>query len=166
MTQVLYDDLWHYSERFTRDKLQRSELLTMAYVQGLKMGDKCTPSLMKSVMHFRSKELNKRSAFDGKEMGKNQIDAFTKDLVYADRPTVKGEEGMTLSDLFFQSKTTPLDYTITNDFLSCLSKQESAVFEDMSAGYSHKEICARQQISQPLFQSLRKSLQDKAVAYL
>jgi hypothetical protein len=77
MTQVLYDDLWHYSERFTRDMLQRSELLTMAYVQGLKMGSKCTPSLMKSVMHVRSKEINKRSAFDGKEMGKNQIDAYT-----------------------------------------------------------------------------------------
>ena len=54
MTQALYDNLWHYSERFTRDKLQRSELLTMAYVQGLKMGAKCTLSLMKSVMHFRS----------------------------------------------------------------------------------------------------------------
>jgi len=166
MTQVLYDDLWHYSERFTRDKLQRSELLTMAYVQGLKMGAKCTPSLMKSVMHFRSKEIHKRSAFEGAEMGKRQIDAWNKDKVYADRPTVKGEEGMTLSDMFFQTKATPLDYTITNDFLACLSKQESAVFEDMSAGYSHKEICNRQQISQPLFLSLRKSLQDKAVAYL
>jgi len=117
-------------------------------------------------MHFRSKELYKRSAFDGKEMGKNQIDAYNKDLVYADRPTVKGEDGMTLSDMFFQSRSTPLDYTITNDFLSCLSKQESAVFEDMSAGYSHKEICTRNHITQPLFLSLRKSLQDKAVAYL
>jgi hypothetical protein len=162
MTQLLYDDLWHYSERFTRDKLQRSELLTMAYVQGLKMGAKCTPSLMKSVMHFRSKELNKRSAFDSKEMGKNQIDAWNKDKVYADRPS----EGMTLSDMFFQSRATPLDYTITNDFLSCLSKQESAVFEDMSAGYTHKEICNRQHITQPLFHSLRKSVQAKAVAYL
>jgi hypothetical protein len=162
MTQLLYDDLWHYSERFTRDKLQRSELLTMAYVQGLKMGAKCTPSLMKSVMHFRSKELNKRSAFDSKEMGKNQIDAWNKDKVYADRPC----DGMTLSDMFFQSRATPLDYTITNDFLSCLSKQESAVFEDMSAGYTHKEICNRQHITQPLFHSLRKSVQAKAVAYL
>ena len=166
MTQVLYDDLWHYSERFTRDKLQRSELLTMAYVQGLKMGDKCTPKLMKSVMHFRSKEQNKRSAFDGKEMGKNQIDASNKYKVYADRPSTKGNECMTLSDMFFQSRSTPLDYTITNDFLACLSQQESAVFEDMSAGYTHKEICNRQHITQPLFHSLRKSVRDKAVAYL
>lgn len=166
MTQVLYDDLWHYSERFTRDKLQRSELLTMAYVQGLKMGDKCTPSLMKSVMHFRSKEINKRSAFDRKEMGKNQIDAFTKDLVYANRPTVKGEEGMTLGDVFFQTQTTPLDFVITNEFLDCLTPKETAVLEDISAGYKHKEICERQHITYPLFKSIRKSVQDKAVAYL
>jgi hypothetical protein len=141
MTQVLYDDLWHYSERFTRDKLQRSELQTMAYVQGLKMGDKCSPKLMKSVMHFRSKELNKRSAFDGKEMGKNQIDAWNKDKVFIDRPAVKGEEGQTLGDLLLRSKSTPLDYTITNDFLATLSPKEAGILEDISAGYTHKEIC-------------------------
>jgi hypothetical protein len=166
MTQVLYDDLWHYSERFTRDKLQRSELLTMAYVQGIAMGAKCTPSLMKSVMHFRSKELSKRSAFDGSEMGKRQIDAWNKDKVYADRPTVKGEEGMTLSDIFFQSRSTPLDFVITNDFLECLTAQESAILDDISAGYKHKEICERNRITYPLFKSIRKSVQDKAVAYL
>ena len=121
-----------------RDKLQRSELLTMAYVQGLKMGDKCTPKLMKSVMHFRGKD-NKRSAFDGKEMGKNQIDAFTKDLVYADRPTVKGEEGITLSDMFFQTKSTQLDFVITNDFLASLSPKEAGILEDISTGYKIRE---------------------------
>jgi hypothetical protein len=166
MTQVLYDDLWHYSERFTRDKLQRSELLTMAYVQGLKMGDKCSPKLMKSVMHFRSKELHKRSAFDGKEMGKCQIDAFTKDLVYADRPTVKGEEGMTLSDMFFQTKSTPLDFVITNDFLANLTPKEAGILEDISAGYTHKEICARHSITIPLFNNIRKAVQEKAIDYL
>jgi hypothetical protein len=165
MTQVLYDDLWHYSERFTRDKLQRSERLTMAYVQGLKMGDKCSPKLMKSVMHFRSKELNKRSAFDGKEMGKNQIDAWNHDRVYADRPSAKGES-MTLSDLFFQSKTTPLDFVITNDFLACLSPKEGAILEDISAGYTHKEICARHSIPIPLFNNIRKAVQEKAIDYL
>lgn len=64
---------------------------------------------MKSVMHFRSKEMNKRSAFDGSEMGKRQIDAWNKDKVYVDRP----KEGPTMSDLFMQSKTIPrqkLDY--------------------------------------------------------
>ncbi len=63
-----YDVLWHYSEQFTRDKLQRSELVTMAWKEGERLGDRCTPSLMKSMMHFRSKELNKRSAFPVREI--------------------------------------------------------------------------------------------------
>jgi hypothetical protein len=166
MTQVLYDDLWHYSERFTRDKLQRSELLTMAYVQGLKMGSKCTPSLMKSVMHFRSKELNKRSAFDNKEMGKCQIDAWNKDKVYADKPVMRGEVCMTQNDMFFRSRSTPLDFTITNDFLESLTKQESAVFEDMSAGYKIREIRDRHNLTPKLFLAIRKAVQEKAVDYL
>ena len=33
----------------------------MAYVQAKRMGEKCTPGLMKSVMHFRSKEVGKRT---------------------------------------------------------------------------------------------------------
>jgi hypothetical protein len=45
----------------------------MAYVPGLKMGEKCAPNLMKSMMHFRSKEISKRSAFEGNERGKNHI---------------------------------------------------------------------------------------------
>ena len=166
MTQTLYDDLWHYSERFTRDKLQRSELLTMAYVQGLKMGDKCSPKLMKSIMHFRSKELNKRTAFDIKEMGKCQIDAWNKERVYADKPVMRGEQGMTQNDMFFRSRSTPLDFTITNDFLESLTKQESAVFEDMSAGYKIREIRAKHGITQKLFLAIRKAVQEKAVDYL
>jgi hypothetical protein len=138
----------------------------MAYVQGLKMGTKCTPSLMKSVMHFRSKELSKRSAFDNKEMGKCQIDAWNKDKVYIDRPAVKGEERQTLGDLLLRSRTTPLDSTITNEFLECLTATESVVLEDISAGYSHKEILERQHITYPLFKSIRKSVQEKAITYL
>ena len=63
MSEQEYENLWHYSEQFSRDPLQRSELITMAYVMGKqKMGDKVTPGMMKSVTHYRSKELNKRSA--------------------------------------------------------------------------------------------------------
>ncbi len=62
MTQALYDNLWHYTEQFSRDPLQRSELLTMAWKEGERLGERCTPGLMKSMMHFRSKELNRRSA--------------------------------------------------------------------------------------------------------
>lgn len=36
MSEQEYEDLWHYSERFARDLLERSELLTMAWKEGPK----------------------------------------------------------------------------------------------------------------------------------
>jgi hypothetical protein len=168
MSEQEYENLWHYSEQFTRDPLQRSELLTMAYVQGKKkMGERVTPGLMKSVMHYRSKELKSRSAFDLHEVGKSKIDAWNKpERVYLDKRAMKDGEGQSLGELLLFNKTTPLDFTITNDFLESLSDKESSILEDLAAGYRHHEICRRQRITYPLFQSLRTSLQEKAVAYL
>ena len=39
MSEQEYEELWHYSEQFTKDKLQRSELVTMAWQAGEKLGD-------------------------------------------------------------------------------------------------------------------------------
>jgi hypothetical protein len=168
MSEQEYENLWHYSEQFSRDPLQRSELLTMAYVMGKKkMGDKVTPGMMKSVMHYRSKELKSRSAFDLHEMGKSRLDAWNKpERVSLDRCALKGEEGQTLSEILLFNKTTPLDFCITNDFLESLSVTEAAVLEDLAAGYRHHEICKRQHLTYPQLQSFRTSLQEKAVAYL
>jgi hypothetical protein len=62
-----------------------SELIIMAWKEGEKLGERCSLKLMKSAMHFRSKELNNRSAFPCKEVGKSAIDAWRKELVYVDR---------------------------------------------------------------------------------
>jgi hypothetical protein len=62
MSEQEYTDLFHYSEQFTRDPIQRSELVTMAWKEGERLGKRSTPGLMKSFMHYRSKELNKRRA--------------------------------------------------------------------------------------------------------
>jgi hypothetical protein len=166
MTQELYDNLWHYSELFSRDPLQRSELVTMAYVQGKRMGDRCTPGLMKSVMHYRSKELNRRSAFPAKEMGKRTLDAWNRpERVYLDKPRGK-DDAHTIGDVVLNTTTTPLDYAITQDFLQSLSAKESALLGDLAAGYKQNEICKRQHITYLQFQSFRKSVQEKAVEYL
>jgi hypothetical protein len=45
----------------------------MAHVQGFKIGTNCTQKLLKSSTYYQSKELSKRSAFDGKEKGTNRI---------------------------------------------------------------------------------------------
>jgi hypothetical protein len=155
MSEQEYEDLWHYSEQFTRDRLQRSELVTMAWKEGQRLGSRCTNGLMKSMMHFRSKELNKRSAFPTDEVGKQSRDAWNHERVYIDRP-------MTLGEFQLPVKITPLDFAITNDFLLALTVDERLFLDDLTAGYSKKEISKHTRN----IRSLRQSLQQKAVAYL
>jgi hypothetical protein len=156
MSEQEYEDLWHYSEQFTRDKLQRSELVTMAWKEGQRLGKRCTNGLMKSMMHFRSKELDRRSAFPAKEVGKRTLDAWNHDRVYIDRPA-----GFQLP-----VKVSPLDFTIVNDFLGSLNDNEMNVLNDLTAGYNMKEISRRNSIDKPRLSSLRQALQQKAVVYL
>jgi hypothetical protein len=158
----VYENLWHYSEQFSRDPLQRSELLTMAFMQEKKLGDRCTIGLMKSMMHFRSRELNRRSAFPAKEVGKRTLDAWNHDRVYIDRPVKNNAEPISLAEFLLPMKITPLDFTITNDFLSSLTNDERLFLDDLTAGYSMKDISKHTRN----IPSLRQSLQQKAVAYL
>ena len=162
MSEQDYENLWHYSEQFTRDKLQRSELITMAWQQQEKLGERCTLGLMKSMMHFRSKELNKRSAFPLDEVGKRKKDAWNHDRVYIDRPVKQDADPISLAEFLLPVKITPLDFTITNDFLSSLTDDERSFLDDLSAGYSMKEISKHTRN----IPSIRQSLQQKAVTYL
>jgi len=162
MSEQEYEDLWHYSEQFTRDKLQRSELITMAWKEGQRLGNRCTPGLMKSLMHFRSKELNRRSAFPAKEVGKRTMDAWNHERVYIDRPVKQDADPIALSEFLLPMKITPLDFTITNDFLSSLTDDERSFLDDLTAGYSMKDISKHTRN----IPSLRQSLQQKAICYL
>jgi hypothetical protein len=160
MSEQEYEDLWHYSEQFTRDPLQRSELVTMAWKEGVRLGCRSTLGLQKSVMHFRSKELNKRSAFPAKEVGKRTLDAWNRpERVYMDRPGI-------VADFLLSEKATPYDHTVVNDFIGALSVEEQNVLNDLNAGFKRKEICQRQSITNIRLNSLHKSIQEKAVAYL
>ena len=162
MSEQEYDDLWHYSEQFTRDKLQRSELVTMAWKEGQRLGKRCTPGLMKSMMHFRSKELDRRSAFPAKEVGKRTLDAWNHERVYIDRPVKQDADPISLAEFLLPVKITPLDFTITNDFLSSLTDDERLFLDDLIAGYSMKDISKHTRN----IPSLRQSLQQKAASNL
>ena len=164
MSEQEYDDLWHYSERFTRDPLERSELITMAWKEGSKLGDRCNMKLMKSAMHFRSKELNKRSAFPCKEVGKSGIDAWCKELVYVDRPY--SNSGKTASDQILRTATTPFDHTISSMFLDDLTVDERMVLDALASGYALKDVSDRNAMSPSIVKSIRRSLQAKAVNHL
>lgn len=165
MSEQEYETLWHYSERFTRDKIGRSELVTMAWQEGERLGDRNSTGLMKSHMHFRSKELFKRSAFPLDEVGKKKSDVFNHPKVSIDAP-VNSEDHDTLAEFLLPLKTTPLDYAITNDFLNNLTEQEKITLQDLSAGYTAKEIKQRNHLNNSRLKSLRRDLASKAVAYL
>ena len=167
MSEQEYENLWHYSEQFTRDPLQRSELVTMGYVMGKKkMGDNVTSGMMKSVMHYRSKELNKRSAFPAKEVGKSTKDAWNHERVYVDR-SVPGDGCTTsLAEFLLPMRITPLDFAQAEDFMSALTDEERTFLDDLTSGYTLKEITQRQHFTYPQLHSFRTSLQEKAVAYL
>ncbi len=166
MSEQEYENLWHYTEQFTRDPLQRSELLTMAWKESVRLGERSTPGLMKSMMHFRSKELNKRSAFSAKEVGKRTIDAWNHDRVYVDR-TVPGDGcTTTLAEFLLPMRITPLDFAQADDFMSALTDEERTFLDDLTAGYSMKEISQRNHIQYSRLPVLRTSLQEKAVEYL
>jgi hypothetical protein len=165
MSEQEYENLWHYTEQFTRDPLQRSELLTMAWKEGERLGKRSTPGLMKSMMHFRSKELNRRSAFPAREIGKRMLDAWNRpERVYLDRPVPNSN--CIVADFLLSEKATPYDHTVVNDFLQALTGEERGVLDDLNAGFKRKEICERQSITNIHLNSLHKSIQDKAVAYL
>ncbi len=166
MSNQEYEELWHYSEQFTRDKLQRSELVTMAWKEGERLGDRCSPGLMKSMMHFRSKELNTRSAFPAKEMGKRKLDAWNHDRVYVDRPISSDGRATSLSKFLIPMRITPLDFAQAEDFMSALTDEERTFLDDLTAGYSMKEISQRNHVQYSRLPILRMSLQEKAVAYL
>ena len=166
MSEQEYENLWHYTEQFSRDPLQRSELLTMAWKEGERLGERSTPGLMKSMMHFRSKELNKRSAFSAKEVGKRTIDAWNHERVYVDRSVPGDGCTTTLAEFLLPMKITPLDFTIANDFMESLTEEERNFLDDLTAGYSMKEISQRNSIQYSRLPSLRTSLQEKAVDYL
>ena len=166
MSEQEYETLWHYSEQFSRDPLQRSELLTMAWKEGERLGDRRTTGLMKSHMHFRSKELNRRSAFPAKEVGKRTIDAYNRPhRVHLEQPLSSGET-RTIGDIVLNTYTTPLDFAITNDFLNSLTVQEQMILDDLSAGYTAKEIKERNHINNTRLKSIRNVLASRAVEYL
>ena len=86
--------------------------------------------------------------------------------MYVDKPIKSDGESSTLAEFVLPVKITPLNYAITNDFLSSLSEQETDILNDLSAGYNMKEISKRNHPEQSLRTSLRQSFQQKAVAYL
>jgi hypothetical protein len=137
----------------------------MAWKEGQRLGERSTPGLMKSFMHFRAKELNKRSAFPLDEVGKRKIDAWSHQRVYVDSPFGNGNT-TTLAEFLLPFKTTPLDYCIVQDFIDALSQEEKLFLDDILAGFKLYEISRRNCIPNSYIPDIRQAVMDKAVEYL
>ncbi len=167
MDTQTYETLWHYSEQFTRDKLQRSELVTMSWKQGLKLGERCNVNLMQSVMQFRAKELKIRSAFPSDEMGKSQRNIWNRGgKVEIDRPHHDKDGDNMSGEYLIPYKVTPLDHTIVVDFIDHLTENERTLLENIYAGFSLQDIRKRMKLTYEKLKSLRRSLESKAVMCL
>jgi len=167
MDEHTYQELWRYSEKFSQDRLQRSELVTMAWRQGLKLGNRCTLKLMYSIMHFRSKELKIRSAFPSDEMGKSQCDVWNCGVKMEIERPHKDKNGDNMSgEYLIPYKVTPLDHTIVVDFIDHLTENEKTLLENIYAGFSFQDIRKRMKLTYEKLKSLRRSLESKAVMCL
>jgi hypothetical protein len=155
LTQQIYDTLWHYSEQFTRDPLERSELLTMAWREGEKLGEKSSVKLMQSLMHFRSKELKIRSAFPADEVGKSQRDIWNRAHESTDTTTIASTK---FAD--------PFHLCIVSDFNNALTPDEQILADAIIAGYNSQEIQKMMGIGYLRFKELKLKVQEKAVKYL
>jgi len=63
-------------------------------------------------------------------------------------------------------RITPLDFTIANEFMASLTEEERTFLEELTAGYSLKEISQRNHIQYSHLPILRAKLKEKAVEYL
>lgn len=138
----------------------------MAWKESVRLAERSTPGLLVSHMYYRNREIKFRSAFPVGEVGKSQKDAWNKpERVYLDQPKSK-ENNQTIGDVVLNTYTTPIDFAITNDFLSSLSDQEKTILEDLSAGYNANEIKERNHLNNSRLKTLRHDLETKAIAYL
>jgi hypothetical protein len=165
MTKSVYDTLWHYSEQFSRDSLQRSELITMAWRKGQRLGNRCSTKLMQSLMHFRSKELKIRSAFPADEVGKSIRDALNHERISINQPYA-GEPSCTLEETLVSYGQSPLNICIVNDFFDSCNDSERALAEAKLAGYSDVECLQMMNMQRPQFERLKLAVREKAVEYL
>ncbi len=92
------------------------------------------------------------------------IDAWSKDLIYIDRPNA--DSGNAATDQILRTSTTPLDHTIASLFVEDLKNDERMLLDALASGYALKEVYRRNAISAFQMKSIRSSLKAKAVSHL
>ena len=165
MTQTVFNTLWHFTEKLSRDPDDRDELVLMAWKEMERAGGKADIPWLINVMKLRSREMNKRCALGAKLSGKSQRDAMNHDRISLNK-TIDTEKKFTMGDTITSVAYDPLSMCIVREFEESLPELEHSVAEGMVSGYNANEISRTLGISRDGFLQARQSVQEKAVEYL
>jgi hypothetical protein len=165
MTDSMYNTLWHFTEKLTRDPDDRQELVLMAWKEMERGGGKKEIPWLINVMKLRSREMNKRCALGAKISGKSQRDAWNHERVSLSKP-VGTNSKFALEDTISCTSGDPLSMCIVEDFEKALPGLEHSVAEGIVSGYNSNEISRSLGISRDRFAKTKHAVQEKAMKYL
>jgi hypothetical protein len=160
-----YQELWHYSEKFTRNPDHRQDLVLMAWQQDKRFGEKSEIRLLKNFMKYRAREISSRNSL-GKEVGgKSKRDVYSHDRVSIFKK-VAGDNQFTLADTLTSFARDPLSMCIVNEFQDALHGNEVLVAEQIVAGFTDKEASVKLRLPIGDYRRLKFAVQEKAMEYL
>jgi hypothetical protein len=160
-----YEQLWHYSEKFTRDADLRQDLVLLAWQQDKRFGEKSEIRLLKHFMKYRAKEITSRNSL-GKSVGsKSKRDVWRHDRVSISKRLMDGS-AFTLADTLSSVGYDPLGTCIVNEFEDALLEREADVAEQMVSGYNDSEAAKTLRLLINEYRLLKNQVREKAMEYL
>lgn len=163
MTAHEFVTLKSYARIFAHTEDDWDELLLLAYLEGIRLGKKCTLALLINYMRLCSKSINERSILALDEAGKSRFDAFNKEKCYLSNQ-ISGDS--TLENVIASDSSNPFDDYVSQEFICSLNERERKVLSELTAGYSAREICKHLHTSSKTFEKVRASLRSKAGKHL
>ena len=160
-----YDQLWHYSEKFTRDTDLRQDLVLMAFQQDKRFGEKSEIRLLKHYMKLRAKEVHNRNSLGKQVGGKSKKDIFRCERLSIHKPLPEGSL-FPIADMLPSAAFDPFGITVMNEFSDALPELEGRVAEQLIAGYTRRESLAHLGITQKEYLQARDAVRERALEYL
>ena len=144
------------------DEDDRDNLVLLAYVESVRLGERSAMPLLVNFMKLRAKE-NNHSFVGAKAGGKSKRDAWNHGTISIFKPM---DEGAVLGDFLGSSGNDPFGMLLVKEYEKALTADEDGVATEMVAGYTQSEIVGRLDISVNKFRRIKEHVRRKAVEYL
>ena len=118
MSPFPYDQLWHYSEKFSRDPDLRQDLVLMAFQQDKRFGERSEIRLLKHYMKYRAKEVHNRNSLGKAIGGKSKRDMWRMERLSIHKPLPEGSL-FPIVDMLPSATFDPFGITVVNEFSEC-----------------------------------------------